>query len=172
MDEPHRPVFSAALALAVMLLLLVNAFFSTSGFLVLDHVNLPFHEFGHLVFGIAGDWIGIWGGTVMQLIIPLGISIAFLLRGESAGALFCLSWTGENLLNISVYIADARSMALPLVGGGEHDWNIILSELGLLQHDIAIARGIRFAGWTVMLSSLFALATVNIRHRTGKEKKS
>lgn len=155
-----------------MLLILANALASSDNFLFIDHVNLPFHEFGHLFFGIAGEWIGIWGGTLMQLAIPVSIGIAFLVKGEFAGALFCLFWIGENLLNISVYVADARTMALPLVGGGEHDWNIILSELGLLRYDTAIARGIKFAGWAVMLSSLFALATGIIRLRAEKKKNS
>ncbi|HYQ48645.1 MAG TPA: hypothetical protein VEP69_06230, partial [Thermodesulfovibrionales bacterium] len=59
------------------------------GFLLLDHVNLPFHEFGHLFFGMFGETIGVWGGTLMQLFIPLGILVYFFLKGETAGFFFC-----------------------------------------------------------------------------------
>jgi len=39
---------------------------------------------------------------------------------------------GENLVNISVYMADARDLRLPLVGGGDHDWNNLFHAFGLL----------------------------------------
>jgi len=37
-----------------------------------------------------------------------------------------LWWVAQNLWNISVYVKDARAEELPLVGGGEHDWNYLL----------------------------------------------
>ncbi len=38
-------------------------------------------------------------------------------------------------------------MELPLVGGGDHDWNTILTQWGLLQCDTRIAAVLRLAGW-------------------------
>ena len=46
-----------------------------------------------------------------------------------------LWWIGQNFWNISVYVKDARSMELPLVGGGYHDWNYLLDAVGLLHRD-------------------------------------
>ena len=43
-----------------------------------------------------------------------------------------LFWTGESITDVAIYMADARTMALPLVGGGHHDWNYLLGTLGLL----------------------------------------
>ncbi len=66
-------------------------------------------------------------------------------------------WLGENLLYAATYIADARAMQLPLVGGGEHDWNIILSKLHLLRSDTAIADVVRFLGWAIMIGAVVFL---------------
>ena len=126
----------------------------TAFFLLLDYINLPFHEFGHLFFGILGETFGIWGGTLMQLAIPSGILVNFLLRKEIGGTVLSAFWVGENLLNIAVYIGDARIMELPLVGGGEHDWNIILIDLDMLKYDTTIAGIVRTFGWLIMVSAV------------------
>lgn len=53
---------------------------------------------------------------------------------------FSLLWLGQNLINISVYAADAQARSLPLLGGNKvyHDWNYLLSEIGLLQYDAEV----------------------------------
>jgi hypothetical protein len=60
---------------------------------------------------------------------------------------------GQNCGHIAYYVADARAMALPLVGGGEHDWNYLLGELGLLQRDQAIAHAIVVTGVMLVIGS-------------------
>jgi hypothetical protein len=45
-----------------------------------------------------------------------------------------------------VYVADARTEALPLVGGGEHDWAYLLGRLGWLKFDQIISHDIWFLG--------------------------
>lgn len=132
---------------------LIYAVADSDGFLFLDYVNLPFHEFGHLFFGVLGETAGVWGGTLMQLIIPAGILLYFLVRKETGGVFFSSFWLGENLLNIAVYINDARTLALPLVGGGEHDWNIILGHFGMLRHDHTIAGVVKALGWFIMIAA-------------------
>jgi hypothetical protein len=130
---------------------MIYAALQKSGFLLLDYVNLPVHEAGHLVFAPFGSALGIWGGTLLQLLIPVLFAVYFTLRGETAGTAFSAFWFGESLLYSSVYIGDAPAMILPLVGGGEHDWNIILSGLGALRSAGAIADVVRFLGWTAMV---------------------
>jgi len=83
--------------------------------------------------------------------VPLIFTVYFLLRGETSGTAFSAFWFGENFLYISVYISDARAMALPLVGGGEHDWNAILGDLHLLQQDTTIGDVVRLLGWAIMV---------------------
>src|SRR5262249_54380848 len=58
------------------------------------------------------------------------------------------TWFFENWLNIARYMSDARTMELPLVGGGDHDWHTILSRWGLLEYDMRIATWIKMLAWT------------------------
>ncbi len=37
----------------------------------LDNVDLPIHEFGHILFRILGEFMGIAGGSLFQVIFPL-----------------------------------------------------------------------------------------------------
>ena len=48
-------------------------------------------------------------------------------------------------------MADARALELPLVGGGDHDWNTIFTRWNVLQYDLNIAGTVKFIGWTGML---------------------
>lgn len=98
----------------------------------LDWANLAFHEAGHLFLAAFGETIHILGGTLGQLLVPALLVGYFLKRAQPFAAAFALFWAGENLVNISVYMGDARDMALPLVGGGEHDWTNLFYRFGLL----------------------------------------
>jgi hypothetical protein len=75
-----------------------------------------------------------------QLFVPALLVGYFLVRvPQPFGAAFCFWWFGENFINISVYMSDARRLALPLVGGGDHDWNELFFRFGLLNPD-SVAR--------------------------------
>lgn len=113
---------------------------------LLDNVNLPIHETGHLVFAWGGEVITALGGTLFQLIIPLLFAWSFHRRGDATGAGATLWWAGQNCLYIARYIADAPVQELPLVGGGEHDWAFLLAHWGVLHRADAIARAVRLAG--------------------------
>lgn len=119
---------------------------------MLDRVNLVAHEAGHLFFSWFGEFIQVIGGTLGQLFVPVAFTVYFFMRREFFSSSVTLFWTGQSFFSISVYIKDARAMELPLVsvGGGEdaiHDWNYLLSKLGILQWDRALG-GIAF--WTGM----------------------
>jgi len=165
MKTSWEPVSRIVLALGVLsaFAFWIHALTDNDGFLLLDFINLPFHEFGHLFFRLFGETIAIWGGTIMQLFIPLGIFINFFLRKETAGAAFCGFWFGENLLNIASYVGDARTMDLPLVGGGEHDWNIILMDLDMLKYDTTIAGILRTLGWLIMVSTVVWFVIIGLK---------
>jgi hypothetical protein len=113
---------------------------------LMDAVDLPIHETGHLVFAPFGEFINVLGGTLFQLIMPSAFVVYFMRRGDRHAASVALWWVGQNFWNISVYAADARTEALPLVGGGEHDWAYLLGRLGWLPHDHVIAHDIWFFG--------------------------
>jgi hypothetical protein len=120
---------------------------------LLDGVDLSIHETGHLVFAPFGEFIGFAGGTLFQLIMPVTFVVYFVRRSDQHAASVALWWVGQNFGHIAWYVADARAQELPLVGGGEHDWNYLLGELGLLQQDHAIARAIVVTGVLLVLGS-------------------
>ncbi|MCX6175115.1 MAG: hypothetical protein NTZ27_10215 [Ignavibacteriales bacterium] len=106
-------------------------------FTFIDYINLLIHEGGHGVFKIFGKFIYTLGGTLMQIIIPSMFIIYYLIKEKKFGTQIFLVWLGENLINISVYAADARAQKLPLLGGNKvyHDWAWLLSQTGLLEQD-------------------------------------
>jgi hypothetical protein len=121
----------------------------------LDLVNLPFHEAGHVAFSLFPQFLYVAGGTIGQLLVPALCLAHLLRRGANLGWQLCLFWIGENLLNISVYAGDALNQALPLVGGGCHDWTYLLTEMGLIAHTRAVARTIFAAGSLVIFLSFY-----------------
>jgi hypothetical protein len=104
----------------------------------LDSLDLAVHETGHLVFAFGGETVHILGGTLLQLLIPAALVVALWRTGDRHGATVPLWWMAQNCWNISVYIRDARAQELPLVGGGEHDWAILLEQMGWLSRDQAL----------------------------------
>jgi hypothetical protein len=134
-----------AVCLGAFLLLV---FRSEPGFVfLLDYANLLFHEAGHPIVGLFSTRLESYGGTLGQLAFPVVWSVTFWRRGQVLGVAAGSIWFFENWFNIARYLADARTMAPPLVGGGDHDWNTILSRWGLLQYDTRIAAGIRILAW-------------------------
>ena len=153
LSDPRR---AGRLALTLALLVYGVACLRHPGeFRLIDNVNLPIHETGHLVFAPFGEFIEALGGTLFQLIVPATFVGYFLRRGDRHAATVALWWLGENFWNIAVYVADARAQELPLVGGGEHDWAYLLAELGWLSRDAQVARAVHLAGVVI-----FVLATV------------
>ena len=117
-------------------------------------VNLVFHEFGHPFFGIFGETIGILGGTLGQLLIPLIIVIAFWRQRDAIGFAVGAFWFFENFLDVAVYMADARALQLPLIGGlgrEAHDWRNLFLEWGVYRSDLQIAAVTRTLGWVGMV---------------------
>ncbi len=133
------------------------------GFHFMHQVNLPFHEAGHVIFGLFGQFIGSLGGTLGQLAIPLICAIALLkTRHDTFGASLCMWWFGQNFLDIAPYMADARAGELPLLGGnygksspyGVHDWEYLLGETGLLAYDQTLAAIVLNLGRLIMLAAM------------------
>ncbi len=115
------------------------------------------HEFGHLVWAFAGEWMGIAGGSLTQLLVPLG-ALALVWRGRDwFGVAVCGVFLAASLADLSWYVADARNEMLDLVSfspdGAVHDWNYLLGSMGLLRQDLAIARTLRGVAWLLLLAS-------------------
>lgn len=112
----------------------------------LDSLDLAIHESGHLIFAVGGEFLGLFGGTLAQLLIPAAFAAALWRQGDRHGATVPLWWLGQNCINIAIYIKDARVQELPLVGGGEHDWFLLLDRFGMLESELAIGRLVTAVG--------------------------
>jgi hypothetical protein len=120
-------------------------------FTPVDWLDLAVHEMGHVVFMPLGQWLGVAGGSIAQLVAPLFGAWQFLRQRDYFAAAFALGWLGESLANLSVYINDARAQDLPLANlfGGDpiHDWNFLLASVNRLASDHAYALRVRTLGF-------------------------
>ena len=148
------PALIARALLTTALALYSIALFRAPGFALMDNINLPVHETGHLVFGAFGDFVAALGGSLFQVIVPLAFVVHFMKRDDSHSASVALWWTGQSLWNVAIYVADAQEQELPLVGGGEHDWAFLLAEMDLLRQDDAVASMVRFVGTMLVVLAM------------------
>jgi hypothetical protein len=116
-----------------------------------DFLDLGIHEMGHVAFSPFGQWLGIAGGSIAQLLAPLFGAWQFLRQRDYFAAAFALAWLGESLGNLSVYIADSRAQELPLANlfGGDpiHDWNYLLTTTHHLAQDHVYALRVQVLGF-------------------------
>jgi hypothetical protein len=169
-DRGWQPVPRVALAawLLFYIVFLAYAFSKHGEFLFIDLANLVVHEGGHLLFGWLGPIPGLWGGTILQWLVPFLLATYFFTQRQAAAFVFALFFFFENWLYTATYMADARAMDLPLVTVGdpdfaEHDWNTIFSSWGVLQHDTTIAGAVRLLGWCGMLGIVAWMAWQSLR---------
>ncbi|MPZ42942.1 MAG: zinc ribbon domain-containing protein [Betaproteobacteria bacterium] len=128
----------------------------------LHRVNLVFHEAGHVVFMPFGHFMMVLGGTLGQLLMPAIAGIVLLLKTRDAfGASIALWWLGQSVMDVAPYINDARDLDLMLLGGGTgrdrpgmHDWENILLDLGLIEHERALALGADRLGTLLLVAGL------------------
>ena len=143
-----RLLLSVTLALYAVMILRADDSWS-----LLDNVNLPIHETGHLVFGMFGDQITALGGTLFQLLVPFAFATRFAVQRDWHSTSVMLWWAGQNCVNIGRYMADAVAQELPLVGGGEHDWSFLFGEWNLLAYSEKIGHDAAGIGGVIMLAA-------------------
>jgi hypothetical protein len=124
---------------------------------LIDNADLVIHEAGHFFFKFFGKFIYTAGGTLMQIIIPSIIIFYFFRNMYRLGTQIGLLWLGQNLINISVYAADAQAQKLPLLGGNSvyHDWHYMLGEMGLLEYSAGV--GYFFVGLAILVFILMLI---------------
>jgi hypothetical protein len=127
---------------------------------MLDNVHLPIHEGGHLLFGWLGEKPMLWGGTILQLLVPALLAGAFAVRGDLLGTTFCSVGFFHSLNGVATYMIDALKRELPLVTVGasadeaQHDWVQIFSDLGVLPHATQIGNSVRVLAWCGLLGCM------------------
>jgi hypothetical protein len=142
------------LKLSLLIMLTIHTVFGASSYSIqgfmtgtdpvmmfLHNVNLIFHEAGHVLFSPFGRFLYILGGSLFQILVPLGISVYFVVTQQCYAGAIAFWWVGQNFLDVSVYIRDARERALPLLIDlpEAHDWHNLLLSLRLLIYDDVIA---------------------------------
>ncbi len=139
----------------------------------MHNILLPIHEAGHVIFRILGEFMMVLGGSLMQLLVPLGISLAFIVkRHDNFAAATGLWWASVSLVDLSAYIYDALYPQMTLIGGsvgdeaGIHDWINILRTVNLLQHAHAYGSIAHFLGSVLMVASLAWACYILLRQRS------
>ncbi len=118
-----------------------------------------FHEAGHVFFGPFGDTLGVAGGALGQLIIPLVCAVALHRRGDNFGSAVAAAWMALSLIDASVYAYDAADPVLPLIGGGTgadsfDDFVFLFERYGQLAHARGWALTMKVVGALGLLASL------------------
>lgn len=132
---------------------------------ILSGLNLGIHELGHLVLSPFGTFMSVLGGTLFQLLAPFLGMVNFYRQNDFFSIALCFCWLSTSLFDVARYVADARAMNLPLLSpfGSEnviHDWNYLLSKLGLLRFDQILAHAIVFLASLAMLAGLISGAWI------------
>ena len=125
----------------------------------MHRVNLVFHEAGHVLFMPFGHFMMVLGGTLGQVLMPMIAGAALLLKNRDAfGASLALWWLGQSVMDTAPYINDARDLKLQLLGGGTgqdrpgiHDWENILLDLNLIEHERGLAIAADRLGEAIMI---------------------
>jgi len=167
----HGAVMARSFAVAILLLVAwkvlargISPLPSGTILAVLDGANLIFHEAGHVLLTFFGDFLQILGGSLMQVVIPSTCTVYFWLHEQRSSSAVTLFWTGESITNVAIYVADARRMELPLIGG-DHDWNYLLGRLSLLDQAESLGRLVFFLGVITILLALALLISDLARSR-------
>ncbi len=132
---------------------------------VVDTIDLFIHEGGHFFFGFMGRMIYFMGGSLMQVVLP-SLAIWVFLKSGFRSLIGTLYWLGHNLINVSVYIADAPYRRLPLISNSAiHDWNWIFNHIGNMQlaapvSTTVLACGIVACSGAVLTAGYFLVSDV------------
>lgn len=142
----------------VLVIFLSYKIYNKENFYLLQNANLIFHEAGHTLFMFFGQFLYVLGGSIGQLFFPVVFLVYFLSRLDYFSSSIMFWWFGENINEISIYMADARVQQLELLGGDKsgHDWTYLFSRLNLLQLDTVIGN---FFWWLGIVVMTIAFAT-------------
>lgn len=131
---------------------------------LISGLNIWVHEAGHIYFRWGFTFIAVLGGTLNEILFPLLPAIYCWRKKYFYLCSLFIFWLGHNLFGISPYVADARARALPLLGDEDsiHDWEYMLSQLGLLNYDLAISKFIWLLAWPILIASVtLYIRTIN-----------
>jgi hypothetical protein len=127
---------------------------------------LVFHEAGHVIFRLFGEWMTFFGGTLLQLLMPVIMGVALLWKNRDPfGASLAMWLLGVSLLDVAPYVYDAKDPQLMLLSGstgeeGGHDWIYLLRSVGLLHRAHGLGQMAHLLGVAVMVLAIVCGAVV------------
>ncbi|MDX1619080.1 MAG: hypothetical protein R3224_09865 [Balneolaceae bacterium] len=131
---------------------------------LIDNFLLIVHEAGHTFFSIFGvPFITILGGSLFEILLPLGIVVFTWINGHKIGMQFSLFLLALSWFDVAAYAADGGARQLPLIGGlskESHDWFNLLYRMDMLPYDIHFGVGLTIAGVLCCLLALLIPALI------------
>jgi hypothetical protein len=86
---------------------------------VLHRANVPFHEYGHVVFSPFGEYAMLLGGNLFQVLVPLLLLAWFMAwQRDNFAASMMLWWCGQNFIDMAPSLADAHASMCFTIGAG------------------------------------------------------
>lgn len=127
------------------------------------------HESGHGICHIlhCPMFVGVANGTIFQVGFPFIVYWYYKKRNNDIGAYIALFFVGFSLYYTSWYISTAnQGLFVPasksfLGVDGYHDFNYILSHIGLLDSYLFISRVVKFLAFSIMLYSVYKMFLSN-----------
>ena len=165
--KPNYPKLIFAVLLTVYFLWIAYTPMNGS---FLDLVDLPIHEFGHILFSPFGQFLTIAGGSLFQIVMPAIFVGYFWWNEKYYSTAIVLFWVGQSILNVFVYAQDAVVMQVVLLGGltgsegSFHDWNYLLTETGLLDSTKKVAGLIRLLGTLCIITASILAVKLSFQH--------
>jgi len=154
-------IFGYAILLYIWFLLPFNLYEPTPAFHLptilwfIHLIILYIHEAGHFFFRMFGENLYILGGSIMQVLVPF-VWFIVAWREESANAPVAVFFTGLSTVDVSIYIRDAETRILPLLGGHhvKHDWATFLGDHDMLDWSVPLADIFFFTGLLAALGAI------------------
>lgn len=127
-------------------------------FIWLHYPDLAIHETGHLLFMPFGHFLMVLGGSLTQIAFPAVFTGYFYYTQQFFSSALTLFWTGQNFMDVAVYMADAPYRALPLTGPNPdcHDWWQLFNLMNCMGQAELIAGITHWLGVLIYLASIVA----------------
>lgn len=103
-----------------------------------------------------GRTLYLLGGTFLELLVPLVVTLHFYGRRQEFAVGFGLWWLSTVFFGVGIYVSDARERMLPLITGdpNSHDWWQLLGEWGMLRYDDLIGGVFMGLSFLTLLAAL------------------
>lgn len=127
-------------------------------FLWLHYPDLAIHETGHLLFMPFGLFLHILGGSLTQILFPAVFTAYFFWSKQFFSSALTLFWTGQNFMDVGVYMRDAPYRLLPLTSDDPdaHDWYNLFNLMGCLDKAELIANLTHGIGVLLVIAAVIA----------------